>query len=132
MNSSVQRAFGQVRQLRQNIHVVTHLQFDQTLVVKFAEFPWQMPCFEAEITAYEWLSSHGIDPKFIAHLTEAGRVFGFVMEYIDGARFADIGDLAACQEILSRLHSLGIKHGDINRYIFLIREGKTMLVDFEA
>ncbi|KAH0529373.1 hypothetical protein TsFJ059_004127 [Trichoderma semiorbis] len=91
-----------------------------------------MPYFEAETTAYEWLSSHGIGPKFIAHLTEAGRVFGFVMEYIDGARFADIGDLAACQEILSQLHSLGIKHGDINKYNFLIREGKVILVEFEA
>lgn len=54
------------------------------------------------------------------------------MEYIDGARFADIGDLAACQEILSRLHSLGIKHGDVNKYNYLIRGGKAMLVDFEA
>ncbi|KAF3068177.1 hypothetical protein CFAM422_008014 [Trichoderma lentiforme] len=120
----------QVHQLRQNIHVVTHLRFDQTLVVKFAEFPWQMPYFEAETAVYEWLDSHG--PKFIAHLIEAERVFGFVTEYVDGARFADIGDLAACQEILSRLHSLGIKHGDINKYNFLIREGKAMLVDFEA
>ncbi|KAL6696518.1 hypothetical protein J3F84DRAFT_299583 [Trichoderma pleuroticola] len=124
--------FKQLRQLRQNIHVVTHPLFDQPLVVKFAEFPWQMPYFEAETTAYEWLDSHGVGPKFIAHLTEAGRVFGFVTEYIDGARFADTGDLAACQEILSRLHSLGIKHGDINKYNFLIREGKAMLVDFEA
>ncbi|KAK0765052.1 hypothetical protein N5P37_002528 [Trichoderma harzianum] len=111
--------FKQVQQL-QNIHVVTHPRFDQTLVVKLAEFPWQMPSFEAETTAYEWLDSHGIGPKFIAHLTEAERVFGFVTEYVDGARFADIGDLAACQEILSRLHSLGIKHGDINKYNFLI------------
>lgn len=70
--------FKQVRQPRQNIHVVTHPQFDQTLVVKFAEFPWQIPYFEAETTAYERLDSHGIGPKFIAHLTEAERVFGFV------------------------------------------------------
>ncbi|KKP01150.1 hypothetical protein THAR02_06748 [Trichoderma harzianum] len=27
---------------------------------------------------------------------------------------------------------LSIKHGDINKYNFLIREGKAMLVDFEA
>ncbi|KAL6806792.1 hypothetical protein GGI42DRAFT_322071 [Trichoderma sp. SZMC 28013] len=124
--------FKQLRQLRQNIHVVTHPRFEQTLVVKFAEFPWQMPYFEAETTAYEWLNSHEIGPKFIAHLTEAGRVFGFVTEYIDGARFADTGDLAACQESLSRLHSVGIKHGDINKYNFLIREGKAILVDFET
>ncbi|KAL6827544.1 hypothetical protein V8C40DRAFT_264748 [Trichoderma camerunense] len=65
--------FKQVRQLRQNIHVVTHPRFDQTLAVKFAEFPWQMPYFEAETTAYEWPSSHGIGPKFIANLTEASQ-----------------------------------------------------------
>ncbi|KAJ4861797.1 hypothetical protein T069G_02751 [Trichoderma breve] len=124
--------FKQVHQLRQNIHVVTHPLFDQTLIVKFAEFPWQISYFKAETKAYEWLNCHGIGPKFIAHLTEAGSVFGFVTEYIDGARFADTRDLAACQESLSRLHSVGIKHGDINKYNFLIREGKAMLVDVEA
>jgi hypothetical protein len=32
-----------VERLRQNIHVVTHLQFDGPLVTKFAVIPWGMP-----------------------------------------------------------------------------------------
>lgn len=118
--------------LRQNIHVVTHPLFDRALLVKFAEFPWQIPFFEAETPAYEWIDGQGVGPKFLGHLTEAGRVIGFVTEYIDGARSAGTEDLAACQGVLAKLHSLGIKHGDINKYNFLVREGEAVLVDFET
>lgn len=118
--------------LRQNIHVVTHPLFDGALLVKFAEFPWQIPFFEAETTAYEWIDGQGVGPKFLGHLTEAGRVVGFIMEYVADARAADTGDLAACQVVLAKLHSLGIKHGDINKHNFLVREGKAVLVDFET
>ncbi|KAH8729993.1 hypothetical protein BGZ61DRAFT_569940, partial [Ilyonectria robusta] len=67
----------------------------------------------AETTAYEWIDGKGVRPKFLGHLTEAGRVIGFVMEYIDDARSAQTGDLAACQAVLAKLHSQGIKHGDM-------------------
>ncbi|UKZ76475.1 hypothetical protein TrVFT333_004180 [Trichoderma virens FT-333] len=107
--------FKELRRLRQNIYVVTHPLFDQALFIKLAQFPWQIPFFEAETTAYEWIVNQGVGPKFIAHLTEAGRVIGFVLEYIEGARSADVGDLVACQDSLAQLHSLGIKHGDINK-----------------
>ena len=109
-----------------------HPLFDRALLVKFAEFPWQMPFFEAETTAYEWIDGQGVGPKFLGHFTEAGRVIGFVMEYIDDARSADTRDLAACQSVLAKLHSLGIKHGDINKYNFLVREGRAVLIDFET
>ena len=91
-----------------------------------------MPFFEAETTAYQWIDGQGVSPNFLGHLTEDGRVIGFVMEYIDDARSADIGDLAACQDVLARLHSLGIKHGDINKYNFLVRGERAVLVDFET
>ncbi|KAK9437421.1 alpha-galactosidase a precursor [Metarhizium brunneum] len=123
---------NKVSRIRQNIHVVTHPLFDQALLVKFTEFPWQMPFFEAETTAYEWIDGHDIGPKFLGHLTEDGRVIGFVLEYLDDIRSAETEDLAACQAALAKLHSLGIKHGDINKYNFLIRQGKAVLVDFEA
>lgn len=123
---------NKVSRIRQNIHVVTHPLFDQALLVKFTEFPWQMPFFEAETTAYEWIDGHNIGPKFLGHLNEDGRVIGFVLEYLDDTRSAETEDLAACQATLARLHSLGIKHGDINKYNFLIRQGKAVLVDFEA
>ena len=121
-----------LNRIRQNIHVVTHPLFDRPVLVKFAVFPWQMPYFEAETTAYEWVDGRGVGPKFLGHLTEGGRVFGFVTEYIDDARTAEAGDLAVCQNALAKLHSLGIKHGDINRFNFLVREGEAVLVDFET
>jgi len=99
---------------------------------RFAEFPWQIPYCEAETSAYEWIDGQGIGPKFLGHITEAGRGIGFVMEHIDGARTAGPGDLAACQGILAKLHSLGIKHGDINRHNFLVRDEKVVLIDFET
>jgi predicted Ser/Thr protein kinase len=118
--------------VRQNIHQVTHSLFDRPVLVKFAEFPWQIPYFEAETTAYRWIDGKGIGPNFLGHVTEAGRLIGFVMENIDGARAAEPGDLTACQGILGKLHSLGIKHGDINRHNFLVRNGKVVLIDFET
>lgn len=121
-----------LERIRQNIHVVTHPSFDRPILVKFAEFPWQTPYLEAETTAYQWIDGRGIGPRFLGHLAEAGRVIGLVLEFMDDARTADDGDLAACQYVLSGLHSLGIKHGDINRYNFLLRADHAVLVDFES
>lgn len=118
--------------VRQNIHRVTCPQFDHPVLVKFAEFPWQIPFFEAETAAYQWVDGKGVGPRFLGHLTEAGRVMGFVMECIDGARTAGPEDLAACQSTLARLHALGIKHGDINKHNFLVKDGNAVLVDFET
>ncbi len=119
--------------LRQNIHKVAHPSFDKPVLVKFAEFPWQTSYLEAETTAYQWIDGRGIGPRFLGHVTEEGRVIGFVMEYIDDARTATPGDLRACQSALSRLHALGIKHGDINKHNFVLRGGgEVVLIDFEA
>lgn len=118
--------------VRQNIHHVTCPAFSSPVLVKFAEFPWQIPYYEAETTAYEWIEAKGIGPRFLGHLTEDGRVFGFVMEHIDGARTAEPQDLAACQRVLAKLHALGIKHGDINKHNFLIKNGEAVLIDFET
>ncbi|KAK7421800.1 hypothetical protein QQX98_002016 [Neonectria punicea] len=121
-----------VDRLRQNIHKVAHPHFDRSVLVKFAEFPWQMPFLEAETTAYQWINGRGIGPKFLGHLMEDGRAFGFIMEHIDDAQTATPEDLSACRASLASLHALGIKHGDINRNNFLVRGGKANLIDFEA
>ncbi|KAI0536709.1 hypothetical protein GGR58DRAFT_378695 [Xylaria digitata] len=121
-----------LERLRQNIHLVTHPLFNRPVIVKFAEFPWRIPYYEAETTAYEWIEGAGVSSKFLGHLTEAGRVIGFILENIGDARTAGPEDLKACQAALARLHSLGIKHGDINKHNFLVRDGKAVLVDFET
>lgn len=41
-------------------------------------------------------------------------------------------DLATCQNILAKLHALGIKHGDINKHNFLVNNENVVLVDFES
>jgi tRNA A-37 threonylcarbamoyl transferase component Bud32 len=56
---------------------------------------------------------------------------GFLLEKIEG-RHGEIGDLEACQSIVKRLHSLGIVHGDLNKYNFIIGPTRTTLIDFEG
>ncbi|KAH7308939.1 hypothetical protein B0I35DRAFT_441048 [Stachybotrys elegans] len=118
--------------LRQNVQRVSHPLFEIPIIFKFAEFPWQIPYFESETIAYEWIEGKGIGPRFLGHVTEAERVMGWVMEDLGGWKTAEPGDLAACQEVLGKLHDLGIRHGDINRFNFLVQEGKALLVDFET
>lgn len=121
-----------LERIRQNIHVVRHRLFDETVLVEFTEFPWQTPFLEAETTAYQWIDGKGIGPTFLGHVTEGERVIGFVVEYIEGAKCAGLEDLVACRHILAKLHALGIKHGDINKHNFLIRDGEAILIDFES
>ncbi|KAH8589191.1 hypothetical protein B0O99DRAFT_655611 [Bisporella sp. PMI_857] len=84
---------------------INHLELKK--IDRFAEFSRQIPYFEAEITAYMWINGKGISPNFLGLITEAGKVIGLVLEYIDGARMAESGDPMACQCILAKLHSLG-------------------------
>lgn len=122
-----------ISRIRQNIRLITCSLFEQPVVYKFAEFPWQIPMMEAETTAYSWIHGECIGPRFLGHVTEAGRVMGFLIEYVPG-RAARTEDLHQCQSVLGKLHSLAIKHGDINKHNFLIQEGKeeAVIVDFET
>ena len=54
------------------------------------------------------------------------------MERIISYRHATSEDLALCQQALSKLHRLSIKHGDINKHNFLIHDDRATLIDFEA
>lgn len=122
-----------LERFRQNIHIVSHPLFDHPVVAKFTEFPWQTPYLEAETAAYQWIEGSDIGPRFLGHLTEEGRVIGFVLEYIDKTRAAGPADLTVCQSVLGRLHAMGIKHGDINKNNFLVRQdGRCLLIDFET
>jgi hypothetical protein len=74
----------------------------------------------------------GIGPKFLDHLSEEGRVIGFIIERITDCRYATPEDLPLCQQALSEIHQLKMKHGDPNRYNFLIHNWKATLIDFET
>ncbi|PYH74393.1 alpha-galactosidase A precursor [Aspergillus vadensis CBS 113365] len=120
------------RKLRTGVYKVKCPQYDNVVVAKFARFPWEVQYIGNETTAYQWISGHGIGPGFLGHVTESGRVIGFLIEYIGGARHAGIRDVESCREVLGRLHDLGVCHGDTNAFNFLICGGKATLIDFDT
>lgn len=105
---------------------------EELVVVKFARFDWEIRYMEGETAGYQSIEGCEIGPRFLGHLTEDGRVIGFLMERIANARHAGPQDLDICQRTLARLHALGIKHGDVNRFNFLIRDSRAILIDFDT
>ncbi|KAH9832749.1 alpha-galactosidase A precursor [Teratosphaeria destructans] len=101
-------------------------------VVKLAIFDWQIDALDHETTAYHWIEGQDIGPAFRGHVTEHGRVIGFLMDRIADARRGGPEDLEVCQAVLGRLHGLGLKHGDVNRHNFLIHDGRATMIDFEG
>ncbi|KAI0101639.1 alpha-galactosidase A [Nemania sp. FL0031] len=101
-----------------------------TVIAKIARFEWELPRIEQETRAYQLLEGSGLAPRFLGHVHEHGRIMGFLLEKIEG-RSASIQDLSACEATLRKLHKLGLLHGDVNRYNFLITEEGVKLLDFE-
>lgn len=118
--------------LRSNVYEATSPHFESVVVTKFARFPWEIQFLDKETEAYEWISGHEIGPRFLAHLTEEGRVIGFIVEKISDFEHATPNDVSLCQNTLSILHSIGIKHGDTNKHNFLVHEGKATMIDFDC
>lgn len=111
--------FTRQDRMRQRVHVSTHPEVNsgKPVLVKLAVWPWEIPSMEIETAAYQWLSDSGIGPKFLGHLTEGkgGRVVGFVAEWLQDARTAELRDLDGCRKALGQLHGLGIMLGDIKQ-----------------
>lgn len=76
------------------------------------------------------LEGSGLTPRFLGHVHENGRIMGFLLEKIEG-RPDSPQDLSVCETALGKLHGLGLVHGDVNRYNFLITEKGAKLLDFE-
>ncbi|KAI9753683.1 MAG: hypothetical protein M4579_005035 [Chaenotheca gracillima] len=107
---------------------------DTVVIAKLARFPWEIDYYNNETQAYSWIKGHGIGPKFLGHITEEGRVIGFLLEKVVG-RHAETKDLERCQRVVARLHGLGLVHGDLNKYNFLVPfadQDEVCLIDFEA
>ncbi|KAG6092572.1 hypothetical protein E4U30_005286 [Claviceps sp. LM220 group G6] len=129
--------FSLQEELRQRVYVVTHPRINGggPVLMKIAVWPDELDGIESEIAVYQRICDKGVGPKFLGHVTEGpdGRVIGFIAEWVGGARSAEPRDLEDCKKALGRLHQLGIKHGDINKYNFLVREGhEVVLIDFEV
>ncbi|KAJ5808594.1 hypothetical protein N7474_009863 [Penicillium riverlandense] len=100
------------------------------VVAKVARFEWELPRLSLETLMYRSLENTGLAPRFIGHVHEHGRVIGFMLEKLEG-REANIKDLSSCRSALQRLHDIGILHGDVNRYNFIIQNDTARLIDFE-
>ena len=101
-----------------------------TMIAKIARFEWELPRIEQEPRVYQLLESCGLIPRFLAHVHENGRIMGFLLEKIEG-RSASFQGLSVCETALGKLHELGLVHGDVNRYNFLVTEEGVKLLDFE-
>ncbi|KAG6298723.1 hypothetical protein E4U09_000592 [Claviceps aff. purpurea] len=129
--------FSRQDRLRHRVYVVTHPRINGggPVLMKIANWPRELDRIETEIAVYQRICDKGVGPKFLGHVTEGtdGRVIGFITEWLGGARSAEPRDLDDCKKALARLHQLGIKHGDINKYNFLVRKGhEVALIDFEV
>ena len=67
---------------RSSVHEVTSVHFTGTAVAKFARFDWEIGYIEKETAVYEMLEGKGLTPGFLAHLSEEGRIIGFVVEKV--------------------------------------------------
>lgn len=125
---------------RQQVGIVTCPQFRGRVVYKHAPFPWMVHEIEQETAVWKRISEdqgraiHYWAPRFLGHVSEEGRIIGFLTEHIHGRPPDDEGDWEVCCEALEKLHGLGIKHGDIQKGSFVIRRGRrgdeAVLVDF--
>lgn len=123
---------------RSNVHEVVYK--STPAIAKLAPFEWDFPRIENETWAYwvldEYQRRHPNEsspcPKFIGHLTENGRRMGLLLEKKEGVK-ASLEDLESCECALRKLHSMGLVHGDVNRYNFIIDKegGEAFLVDLE-
>lgn len=119
------------RKIRPNVYEVNCPGFNSTIIAKFARFEWEVPQLEAETVAYSWIEGHQVGPAFLGHLTEEGRVIGFLLGRVTDYRYATPEDFPLCHSALSKLHNFGIKHGDVNKHNFLIHDGRATLIDFD-
>lgn len=130
-------SLAQTNRFRSAVHEV--LYNGSPAVAKIACFDWDMARIERETWAYSILAQRHdpekarVAPGFLAHLTENGRVMGLLVEKVDGVP-ANIDDLASCEALVRRVHGMGLIHGDVNRYNFLVDQNdrkRIRLIDFE-
>lgn len=75
---------------------------------------------DSEAEVYGFIQGFQIGPTFLGHLTEEGRVIGFILSRVTDYHHATADDLPACRSALSKLHALGIEHVNFKKENFLI------------
>ncbi|RGP75760.1 alpha-galactosidase a [Fusarium sporotrichioides] len=100
------------------------------MVAKIARSESEMPLNKRETRAYQLLKDSRLTLRFLGHIHKNGRIIGFLIEKLEG-RCASSDDLAICKAALERVHGLGLLHGNVNRYNFLITDQGVKLLNFE-
>lgn len=110
----------------------------EPVLVKRAALPEYIDSISRETAFYRLLDGLGVTPLFLGHVTEAGRITGFLSEYVvqqqeeDENRHGRDGGTEACLSALRRMHARGIAHMDAHGGNCLVRgDGSAALVDFE-
>lgn len=125
--------FVNVETLQQGrMQVVTHPDFDASILIKIASSSSEIPSLEREIAVHRLLRGSGVVPQFLGLVTEGGRVIGFITEYIREVPSIRGRSMQSCLVALHSLHQRGIAHGDAHDGNCLIRQdGSAALIDFE-
>lgn len=118
--------------LRSGVYEDTAPRLQVSVVVKFARFAWEIPALDRECKAYRWIEGQDTGRRFLGFLVEKGRIIGFIIERMIDARHATPTELRLCQKTFSKLHKLGILHGDVNKNNFLVKGGRPIVIDFEC
>lgn len=66
--------------------------------------------------ACQWIADCQLGPSFLGYLAEEGSIIVFIVACIEHCRHAKVEDFAPYQLASSKLHKLGIEHGDINKH----------------
>lgn len=110
----------------------------EPVLVKRAALPEYIDSISRETAFYRLLDGLGVTPMFLGHVTDAGRITGFLSEYVqqqreeDEKRHGREGGTEACLCALRRMHARGIAHMDAHGGNCLVRgDGSAALVDFE-
>lgn len=87
---------------------------------------------ETESRAYKACEGKTITPGFLAHVTEDGRVIGFLIEYIIGTHEPTDEEKELCRAAVRRFHRLTGWHRVYSqncRENFLVKDGRVWLVN---
>jgi hypothetical protein len=127
-----------MKMYRSSVHEVVYQ--GRRAISKIACFGWDIQRINHETWVYSILERHHhqhpntprIAPKFLAHLTENGRVISMLLEKVDGD-FASMDNITGCEAALRDLHRMGMVHGDVNRYNVIVDPvtSHIRMVDFE-
>jgi hypothetical protein len=121
-----------IRRISDRVSLV--LQGNRICVLKIARFEHELESLSTEIRAYRILQLHQstLAPRFLGCVYEEDedRVTGFLMEVLWGYH-PDSRDQQLCMHAIQELHSVGIVHGDPNKYNLLVEGTTVKFMDFE-